>query len=101
MSTSFADELRDWRRRRQVSQLDLALRAGTTQRHRSFIERGRSLPRRAMVIRLAEALELPLRCRNALLLSAGYAPAYEETAFHAPELDPVRAALMQILEAHG
>ena len=54
-----------------------------------------------MVIRLAEALELPLRCRNALLLSAGYAPAYEETAFHAPELDPVRAALMQILEAHG
>jgi len=55
------------------------LRAGTTQRHVSFIESGRSVPGRAMVVRLAESLEVPLRERNALLLAAGYAPAYPET----------------------
>jgi transcriptional regulator with XRE-family HTH domain len=100
MSMPFADALRDWRLRRRVSQLDLAMRAGTTQRHLSFIERGRSVPGRGMVVRLAEALEIPLRHRNALLLSAGYAPVYEETTFEAPELDPVRTALMRLLAAH-
>jgi transcriptional regulator with XRE-family HTH domain len=97
---TFADDLRDWRRRRSVSQLELALRAGTTQRHVSFIERGRSAPGRAMVIRLAEALEVPLRHRNALLLRAGYAPAYPERPLDDPELHPVRAALERILEGH-
>ncbi len=75
-SNGIAAALRDWRERQRVSQLELALRAGTTQRHVSFIERGRSLPGRAMVVRLAEALEVPLRERNTLLLTAGYAPAY-------------------------
>jgi transcriptional regulator with XRE-family HTH domain len=92
--------LRDWRTRRRVSQLELALRAGTTQRHVSFIESGRSVPGRAMVVRLAESLEVPLRERNALLLAAGYAPAYPETRFDDPKLGPVRAALQRILKGH-
>jgi transcriptional regulator with XRE-family HTH domain len=99
-TTDIADVLRDWRARQRVSQLELALRAGTTQRHVSFIERGRSLPGRGMVVRLAEALEVPLRERNTMLLAAGYAPAYPETSFDDPQLDPIRAALEQILEGH-
>jgi transcriptional regulator with XRE-family HTH domain len=98
--TGFAAALRAWRRRRRVSQLELALRAGTTQRHVSFIESGRSAPGRAMVVRLAESLEIPLRERNVLLLAAGYAPAYQESRFDDPVLDPVRAALARILQGH-
>lgn len=98
--TRFAHELRGWRHRRRVSQLELALRAGTTQRHVSFIECGRSLPGRAMVVRLAESLEVPLRERNALLLAAGYAPAYPETRLDAPGLAPIRTALERVLEGH-
>jgi transcriptional regulator with XRE-family HTH domain len=97
---TFAEALRESRRRRRVSQLELAFRAGTTQRHVSFVENGRSVPGRGMVVRLAEALELPLRERNALLLSAGYAPAYRETQLQDHELDPVREALERILEGH-
>jgi transcriptional regulator with XRE-family HTH domain len=99
--TGIAEVLREWRERRRVSQLELALRAGTTQRYVSFIERGRSLPGRAMVVRLAEALEVPLRARNTMLLAAGYAPAYAETSLDDPELDPVRAALERILDGHA
>src|SRR3954451_1681984 len=95
---TFADDLRDWRRRRSVSQLELALRAGTTQRHVSFIERGRSVPGRAMVIRLAEALDVPLRQRNALLLDAGYAAVYTETRLE--QLAPLRRALDRVLDGH-
>jgi transcriptional regulator with XRE-family HTH domain len=98
--SEFAGALRAWRGCRRVSQLELALRAGTTQRHVSFIEGGRSLPGRAMVVRLAEALEVPLRERNTLLLAAGYAPAYHETRFDDPKLDPVRTALERILDGH-
>jgi transcriptional regulator with XRE-family HTH domain len=96
----FTDALRGWRRRRRVSQLELALRAGTTQRHVSFIESGRSAPGRGIVIRLAEALELPLRERNALLLEAGFAPAYEDTPLEDPKLDAIRTALERILDGH-
>lgn len=96
----FAQALREWRERRRVSQLELALRAGTTQRHVSFIERGRSLPGRGMVVRLAEALEVPLRERNALLLAAGFAPAYPQTSINNPRLDPVRTALEHVLDGH-
>jgi transcriptional regulator with XRE-family HTH domain len=95
-----ARALRSSRERRRVSQLELALRAGTTQRHVSFIESGRSVPGRTMVIRLAEALEVPLRERNALLLAAGFAPGYEETPFEDPKLDAVRTALKRILDGH-
>lgn len=75
-SNRFAIELRRWRSSRRWSQLELALRAGTTQRHLSFMEQGRSTPGRAMVVRLGESLELSLRERNALLLAAGYAPLF-------------------------
>ncbi|MFD0539067.1 helix-turn-helix domain-containing protein [Actinomadura luteofluorescens] len=96
----FARDLRDWRTRRRVSQLELAIRADTTQRHLSFLEQGRSRPGRAMVVRLAESLELPLRERNGLLLAAGYAPVYAESGLDAPELGPVREALDRILDGH-
>lgn len=96
----FTDLLRRHRMRGRLSQLDLALRADTTQRHLSFIESGRSTPGRAMVIRLAESLDLPLRDRNELLLAAGYAPAYAETSWAAPDLAPVRSAIEHILAGH-
>ena len=70
--------LRDWRRRRRRSQLDLALDAGVSARHVSFVETGRSRPSAEMVLRLAEQLEVPLRDRNELLLAAGYAPSTRE-----------------------
>ncbi|MFB4318271.1 helix-turn-helix domain-containing protein [Actinomadura sp. 21ATH] len=96
---AFAGALREWRGRRRVSQLELALRAGTTQRHVSFIESGRSVPGRAMVVRLAESLEIPLRERNSLLLAAGYAPAYAETGLD--ELHAIRTALENVLRGHN
>jgi len=96
----FAHELRRWRDSRRWSQLELALRAGTTQRHLSFLEQGRSRPGRPLVIRLAESMELSLRERNALLLAAGYAPVFAESDLDAPELAAVRAALDRILQGH-
>jgi transcriptional regulator with XRE-family HTH domain len=96
----FPQALRERRTRRRISQLELSLRAGTTQRHVSFLESGRSEPGREMVVRLAESLELPLRERNSLLLAAGYAPAYPQTSLDDPALAPVRAALRHILDAH-
>ncbi len=96
----FPQALRDRRASRRLSQLDLAIRAGTTQRHLSFIESGRSVPGREMVVRLGESLGLPLRERNELLLAAGYAPAYPETPLDGAGLAPVRAALEHILAAH-
>ncbi len=92
--------LRDWRRRRRRSQLDLALEAGVSARHISFLETGRSNPSRAMVIDLAANLELPLRDRNELLIAAGFAPEYRELAYEDPGLEPVRAAIDQVLAAH-
>jgi transcriptional regulator with XRE-family HTH domain len=100
VGVTFATELRAWRTRRRVSQLELALRAGTTQRHVSFIEGGRSTPGRGMVVRLAESLDVPLRERNALLLAAGFAPAYPETRWDEPALAPVREALLRVLDGH-
>ena len=96
----FSRVLRERRAGRRLSQLELALRAGTTQRHLSFIESGRSAPGREMVIRLGESLELPLRERNELLLAAGFAPAYPQTPLEAEALAPVKDALDHILAAH-
>jgi len=96
----FPTALKERRAARRLSQLELAARAGTTQRHLSFIENGRSTPGREMVIRLAESLGLPLRERNELLLKAGYAPAYPETPLDSPDLAPVLDALTHILDAH-
>jgi transcriptional regulator with XRE-family HTH domain len=93
-------QLRRWRRVRRLSQLELAVLAGTTQRHLSFIESGRSQPGRGIVIRLAESLGLSLRERNDLLTAAGYAPVFSESGLDEAALRPVRAALDQILDGH-
>ncbi|AXL91439.1 transcriptional regulator [Streptomyces sp. CB09001] len=95
-----AGALREWRTRRRVSQLELAMRAGTTQRHLSFIESGRSAPGRSMIIRLGEALEVPIRERNELLMAAGFAPVYPQTRLDDPQLAPIRIALERILHGH-
>lgn len=100
VTTLFPTELRRWRSTRRLSQLELALRAGTTQRHVSFIERGRSHPGRGLVVRLAESMELTLRERNDLLVAAGFAPAFPESPLDDAALDPVRQALDTILEGH-
>jgi transcriptional regulator with XRE-family HTH domain len=92
--------LRQWRERRRLSQLELALQAEISTRHLSFVETSRSLPSRDMLLHLTEQLDLPLRERNQLLLAAGYAPVYPETALDAPQLSAVRAAVRQILTGH-
>jgi transcriptional regulator with XRE-family HTH domain len=92
--------LRDWRNRRRVSQLDLALDASVSARHLSFVETGRSKPSRELVLHLAEHLEVPLRERNALLLAAGYAPAYGERPLGDEAMAPVRHALDRLLKGH-
>lgn len=92
--------LRDWRDRRHLSQLDLALEANVSARHISFVETGRSQPSRALLLRLAEHLEVPLRERNALLLAAGLAPEYGETPLGDPSMKPARAAIEKLLGAH-
>jgi transcriptional regulator with XRE-family HTH domain len=92
--------LRQWRERRRLSQLDLALQTEISARHLSFVETGRSRPSRDLLLRLAEQLELPLRERNHLLLTGGYAPVYGQAPLDAPELAAVRAALRQVLAGH-
>jgi transcriptional regulator with XRE-family HTH domain len=97
---TLGDLLRYWRRVRSMSQLDLASAAMTTPRHMSFVETGRSRPSREMVLRLAGALDVPLRDRNGLLLAAGYAPLYVERALDDPALDRVNAAISGMLAQH-
>ena len=99
-TASLGDQLRGWRQLRRMSQLDLALDAEISARHLSFVETGRSQPSREMILRLAERLSIPLRHRNALLLAAGFAPAFRERAFDDPELQEARAAVEQILRGH-
>ena len=92
--------LREWRQRRRLSQLDLALETGISTRHLSFVETGRSTPSRDVVLRLTEALELPLRERNRLLLAAGYAPVFGESPLAAPGLAAVSEAVRHVLAGH-
>jgi transcriptional regulator with XRE-family HTH domain len=92
--------LRDWRKRRRLSQLDLALDAGVSARHLSFVETGRSRPSADMVLQLADRLEVPLRNRNQLLLAAGHAPVFEQHDLEDPEMAPVRQAIDLILNGH-
>jgi transcriptional regulator with XRE-family HTH domain len=89
--------LQGWRQSRSMSQLALAIEANVSPRHVSFVETGRAQPSREMVLQLATALDVPLRERNALLLAAGYAPAYRESTLDAPELRTVRRALDAML----
>jgi transcriptional regulator with XRE-family HTH domain len=92
--------LRDWRQRRHLSQLDLALEAEVSSRHLSFVETGRSRPSRELLLHLATHLDVPLRDRNALLLAAGYAPLYPERTLADEAMTPVRAALDKVLAGH-
>lgn len=92
--------LRQWRERRRLSQLDLAIEADISTRHLSFVETGRSKPSSDMILRITEQLEVPLRERNKVLLAGGYAPIYPETALAAPEMEQVRAAIGQVLTGH-
>jgi transcriptional regulator with XRE-family HTH domain len=95
---AFGVLLRRWREQRRLTQTDLALAANSSTRHLSYLETGKSQPSRAMIARLAELLEVPLRERNALLLAAGFAPAYRETALDA--LDAAKSAMDRVLRAH-
>lgn len=97
---TIGERLRDWRQKRRLSQLDLALDADISTRHLSFLETGRATPSREMVLRLAERLEVPLRERNALLLAAGYAPVFPERTYEDPGLAAARAAVETVLRAH-
>lgn len=99
-ATAFGPLLRQWRQARRVSQMELALRAEVSTRHLSWLETGRAMPSRAMALRLAETLDVPLRERNALLTAAGFAPLYRERPLADPALAPVRAALQRLLDAH-
>ena len=97
---AFGEQLRDWRQRRRLSQLDLAAEAELSTRHLSFVETGRAKPSRDMVLRLADALELPLRSRNALLIAAGYAPSFPERPLDDAAQVEARQLVQRILEAH-
>ena len=99
-SVPFGAILRDRRRARRYSQLQLAGLADVSQRHISFLETGRSHPSREMVVHLANVLDLPLRDRNILLTAAGFAPAYRETGLDEPAMDQVRHVLEFVLAAH-
>lgn len=94
------DLIKEWRARRRLSQLDLALEAGISQRHLSFVESGRSTPSRDMVETLSEHLGLPLRERNVLLLSAGFAPAFAERKLTDPSMNAARAAVELVLKGY-
>ena len=97
---AFGEHLRHWRQHRRLSQLDLAQEAEVSTRHLSFVETGRSVPSREMVLRLSARLDIPLRERNALLVAAGYAPMYRERPLNDPALDSARQAVELILKSH-
>jgi transcriptional regulator with XRE-family HTH domain len=93
-------QLREWRERRRRSQLDVALDAGISARHLSFVETGRSKPGRDTLLRVLEQLDVPFREQNQLLLAAGHAPAFPERSLEDPDLAPVREALDLVLAGH-
>lgn len=97
---SVGDLLREWRHRRNRSQLDLSIDVGVSARHLSFVETGRSRPSPELVLAVAEHLEVPLRDRNTMLLAAGYAPRFTETSLDDDAMARVRASLQRLLDAH-
>ena len=92
--------LRDWRQKRRLSQLDLALSSGVSQRHVSFLESGRANPSRNMILQLSETLDVPLRDRNAWLAAAGFAPIFRTRALDDPQMGQVMGAVRMMLSAH-
>ncbi|MCR4268391.1 helix-turn-helix domain-containing protein [Nitratireductor sp. ZSWI3] len=101
IDTGFGSLLREWRQHRRMSQLHLALDAGISQRHLSFVESGRSQPSRDMVLHLTECLDVPLRQRNRMLLAAGYAPSFSERPIDDPALKPAMDAVQLVLDGHA
>jgi len=97
-SRSIGDDLRAWRERRHLSQLEVSLRAEVSARHLSFVETGRAAPGRELILRLGEELEIPLRARNTLLVAAGFAPIFQQRRFDDPSFDSVRTILDLALE---
>lgn len=100
-SPTFGSQLQSWRRRRRLSQLDLAAEAGISQRHLSFVETGRAMPSREMVLHLADHLDVPPRERNALLVAAGFAPVLRDRGLGHPDLAAARRAVDAILTGHA
>lgn len=100
MGLDFGAELKEWRRARRVSQLDLGLSAGVSSRHISFLETGRSRPSRGMVLRLCDELEVPIAQRNRMLTAAGLSPAYAERDLSEEDMAPMRAAVDWTLARH-
>ncbi|MFC8238221.1 helix-turn-helix domain-containing protein [Streptomyces sp. NPDC057284] len=100
LDTGVGPLLRSWRQQRRISQLELALRADSSARHISFIETGRSRPSEEMILRLADQLDIPVRERNALLVVAGYAPRYAETALDDPAMGALRDGMEQLLQGY-
>jgi transcriptional regulator with XRE-family HTH domain len=98
---AFGSLMREWRQRRRISQLDLAIEADVSARHVSFIETGRSTPSRAMVLRLATVLDVPLRDQNRLLMAAGLAPVYGERPLDDPDMAAVREGIERVLGAYN
>ncbi len=100
LSRTVGEMLREWRQRRRMSQMLLAAEAEISTRHLSFVESGRALPSREMIMHLAERLDVPLRARNALLVAAGYAPLFRERPLDDPQLAAAREAVDLVLRAH-
>jgi transcriptional regulator with XRE-family HTH domain len=98
---AFGTLMREWRQRRRLSQLDLAIEADVSARHLSFIETGRSTPSRTMVLKLASVLDVPLREQNQLLLAAGLAPVYSERSLDDPGMAAVREGVQRVLNAYN
>lgn len=101
MNPTVGDLLRAWRHRRRFSQLDLATEVEVSTRHLSFVESGRSVPSRNMLLRLTEPLAMPLRERDRLLIAAGYAPLHGERTLDALDMDVVRSTLEAVLAGHS
>lgn len=97
---AFGELLRQWREARRYSQLDLALEADISSKHVSFLETGRNRPSREMILRLSNAMDVPLRDRNLLFEAAGFASAYRESSLDAPEVAQVEEAVGRILQKH-
>ncbi len=100
IDNAFARLLREWRQRRRLSQLDLALTSGVSQRHVSFLESGRANPSRTMILQLSETLEVPLRDRNEWLTAAGFAPLFKTRNLNSPQMSQVNGAIEMMLKAH-
>ncbi|MBS1827995.1 MAG: helix-turn-helix transcriptional regulator [Acidobacteria bacterium] len=96
----FADVLKTWRQRRRLSQLELALTSGVSQRHISFLESGRAMPSREMILKISETLEVPLRDRNGWLVAAGFAPLFRARRLEDPEMRQVMGAVRTMLRNH-